>query len=231
MKLSVYLACLGAAAHAQCTATETSKATIFVPSSQPDNALVVPQDFVGFGIEAAFLNNYANNFSEHLVSSLAARMSKPPILRIGGTSGDYFTFNPEQEVDKVCVSKGCNGHKAHYILGSTFFDGFSGFKDANMIIQAPLQNPVNMSNTLSYLWQAWNSLGNGSRVEAIALGNEVEFIYQSGVDDYVEAALTIQEGIIKNLSLSGGEARIFEAGNTASGTVTTLDPADNDYTV
>lgn len=194
-----------------------------VQRTRPDDAFVVPKDFVGFGIESAFLNNFANEFSENLVSSLASRMSLPPILRIGGTSGDYFLFNPDQEADKVCLTEfgGCpNGHDATYVLGPSYFDGYTRFKDANMIIQAPLGNPVNTSNTLAYVWQAWENLGHGDRVAAIALGNEVEFIYNTTADDYVDAALEIQESILANLSLSGDASRIFEAGNTASGTIT-----------
>lgn len=193
-----------------------------VQSTKPDDAFVVSKDFVGFGIESAFLNNFANNFSQNLVSSLASRMSLPPILRIGGTSGDYFAFDPTQEADKVCLEEfgGCpNGHNAHYRLGPSYFDGYGWFQDAKMIIQAPLGNPVDPANTLAYVWQAWQKLGRGDRVSAIALGNEVEFIYRGGPVAYKNAALELQESVLTNVSLGGDKAAIFEAGNTASGTV------------
>ena len=37
--------------------------------------------------ETAFLNAYDNDFSHNLINSVADRMSSPPIIRIGGTSG------------------------------------------------------------------------------------------------------------------------------------------------
>ncbi|KAK5991718.1 Beta-glucuronidase-like protein [Cladobotryum mycophilum] len=193
-----------------------------IPTTKPKNAFLVPPDFVGFGIESAFLNDFANTFSENLVSSLAARLSKPPILRIGGTGGDHLLFDPHQKEDKVCVKGPCGDPAATYLLGPSFFDGYKRFGDARMTIQAPLDKPLNVTNTLAYVWRAWNSLGR-ERVAVIALGNEVEYIYQSGVKSYVDAALSLQEAVVKNLSLSGAEARIFEAGNTASGTVVNRD--------
>ena len=72
-----------AAEDAQTAATRT----ISFPASRPSGAVTVPADFVGFGFESAFLNDYDNDFSRNLVDSVASRMSAPPIIRIGGTSG------------------------------------------------------------------------------------------------------------------------------------------------
>ncbi|KAL3961225.1 hypothetical protein ACCO45_002748 [Purpureocillium lilacinum] len=203
MKIAATLTCVGAAAHAT-----------------PGDAVVVPKNFVGFGIESAFLNNFDNDFSENLVSALAARMSAPPVMRIGGTSGDYFLFDAHQKEDKVCFKGKCDSHDASYLLGPSFFDGYKRFKDAKFIVQAPLGNPINVTNTLAFVTRAWENLDAGKRVQAIALGNEVEFIYKAGAKAYVDAALSLQESIVKKLGLQGDAAKIFEAGNTASGTVT-----------
>jgi hypothetical protein len=189
-----------------------------IPVTKPDDAVAVPPDFFGFGIESAFINNFDNDFSENLVDSLAARMSKPPIIRVGGTGGDRVRLNPGQGQDKVCVEEPCNSSETNYTLGPSFFHGYRRFKSAEVTIQAPINNPINITNTVSFVWQAWNNLNQGKRVAAIALGNEVEFIYDT-VGSYTKAALELQASIVKNLSLSGDAAKIFEAGNTASGSV------------
>lgn len=217
MKFLIPSVCLVLLAHGAATSTFT----VSIPTAKPTDAFVVPKDFVGFDIEPAFLNNFANNFSENLVNALASRMSMPPFIRVGGTSGDLFKFDPNQQAAKVCLSltaSVCSTSNAIYLLGPSYFDGFAQFQNATMIIQAPLDNPINTTNTLAYVWHAWNKLGGGNRVSSIALGNEVEFIYPGGADRYTNAALSLEASIVQNLSLSGDAAKIFQAGNTASST-------------
>ena len=67
-------------------AAQTTQVVTF-PASQPSNAVTVPADFVGFGFETANFNNYTTEFSQNLINSVGKRMSVPPIIRIGGTSG------------------------------------------------------------------------------------------------------------------------------------------------
>lgn len=69
-----------------------SSQTISFPSSKPTNAVQVPPDFVGFGWDGEFLNNYNNPFSEHLVKSVQDRMGAKTVIRIGGTSS-YVNTN------------------------------------------------------------------------------------------------------------------------------------------
>lgn len=213
MKFSVILASLSAAAQA-------ATVPISAPATKPDGAPVVPKNFVGFGIESAFFTNFNNTFSENLVSALAARMGEPPVLRVGGTGGDKFRYEPHLDKPQVCREGDCSTHLGSFLLGPKYFETFEKrFHDAKFIVQAPLDNPVNKTNSLAYISEAWKSLGDGKRVEAIALGNEVEYIYEGGADEYVKAALDIEESIREKLSLSGDAAKIFEAGNTASGSV------------
>jgi hypothetical protein len=218
MKILILSTCLISTARSAATSTFA----VSIPTAKPTDAFIVPKDFVGFGIKSASLNNFANEFSENLVNALASRMSMPPFLRVGGTSGDLFTFDPNQQAAQVCLrptAEGCNSGSAPYLLGPSFFDGYSHFQNATMIIQAPLDNPINTTNTVTFVWNAWNKLGGANRVASIALGNEVEFIYRDGPDLYTKAALSLQASIIQNLSLSGDEAKIFQAGNTASSSV------------
>ncbi|KAF5011589.1 hypothetical protein FDECE_2310 [Fusarium decemcellulare] len=196
---------------ARCTA-------LSIPATKPDAAVTVPPNFVGFAIESAFVNNNDNDFVGNLIDSIAARMSRPPVIRVGGTGGDKFKFDPEQKKDKVCEQGPCNSSNANFTLGPSFFKSYQRFKSAEVTIQAPLDNPINITNTVSFVWHAWNNLDQGKRVAAIAIGNEVEFIYDTA-GSYTKAALELQANIIKNLNLSGDAAKIFETGNTASGSV------------
>ncbi|KAF3002208.1 hypothetical protein E8E14_000848 [Neopestalotiopsis sp. 37M] len=186
--------------------------------TRPDDAPIVPKDFVGFGIENAFLNNYANDFSDNLIASIAARMGAPPVLRVGGTSGDKFSYDPSQTEDKICIERDDSdcpaGSDAYYSLGPSFFAGFRSFQSAKINIQAPLNATVNLTMTLAYVTQAWENVG-ADRVDAIALGNEPEW-YDATAEKYVDDALQIQAAIIDALNLTGDAQKIFEAGNTAS---------------
>lgn len=220
MKFSAILASLGAAAQVATAAPPKQDARpIAVPPKKPAGAPVVPKNFVGFGIESAFFGHFDNPFSENLVSALADRMGEPPVLRVGGTGGDKFRYDPNLKEAKVCREGDCNTHLGSSLLGPKYFEAFERFQDAKFIVQAPLDNPVNKTNSRAYVENAWKALGDGERVEAIALGNEVQYIYKDGADKYVEAALEIQESIVKKLDLKGKDAKIFEVSNTASGSV------------
>lgn len=84
--MSVYLVVFSALQILAHAASQHDPKVIAFPSSQPSNATAVPADFVSLGFDNAFLNDYTNDFSANLIDSVAARMSVPPILRIGGTS-------------------------------------------------------------------------------------------------------------------------------------------------
>ncbi|ETS78543.1 hypothetical protein PFICI_10605 [Pestalotiopsis fici W106-1] len=196
----------------------TTQAVSLDPATKDDDAPIVPKDFVGFGIENAFLNNYANDFSNNLIASIADRMGAPPVLRVGGTSGDKFSYDPSQTENRICLERNgsdCpNGSDAYYSLGPSFFEGFQSFQSAKINIQAPLNSTVNLTMTLAYVTQAWENVG-AERVDAIALGNEPEW-YDATAEKYVDDALQIQAAIIDALNLTGDARKIFEASNTAS---------------
>ncbi|KAK8852021.1 hypothetical protein PGQ11_014500 [Apiospora arundinis] len=196
--------------------------TLQVPGTKPTGAVSVPADFLGLNIESAFLNNYNNPFSNNLVSSLASRMAAPPVVRVGGTSGDEFVFDPAQPEDqvKICVRGECpNGSAASYKIGPKFFEGYKGFKDARITIQAPQGPRVNRTLVREFVRRAWDAraaagLDPRTNVEAIALGNEPEF-YDRDVEKYVKDALELEDIVIKELKLEGDERKIFEAVNSA----------------
>ncbi|KAH8892826.1 hypothetical protein GQ53DRAFT_822338 [Thozetella sp. PMI_491] len=195
-----------------------SAISITPPLTKPSGSRVVPRNFVSFNIEAAFLHDYYNDFSNNLVRAVANRMSLPPIIRVGGTSGDEFLIDDSQSEVKVCVSGTCGSSSASYKLGPSYFEAFKGLTSATMSFQAPMGNPINIDRSLAYVTRAWNALGN-DRLAAIALGNEPNF-YDTQAQ-YIQDALTIQGRVISALGLTGTDATRFVAGEVDSGHVNT----------
>ena len=72
------------------------KPTISIPATPPDGAVSVPPDFFGFGFESGFVWHFNNNFSDNIVESVNSRMAGKMVIRIGGTSGDRFSYDPKQ---------------------------------------------------------------------------------------------------------------------------------------
>lgn len=89
-----------------------------------------------------------------------------------------------------------------------------------MTFQAPLNTPLNMSNTLDYVTRAYAALG-ADRVNAIALGNEVQKYFRDSADDYVKAAKKMMANITEALNLSGDSQKIFEVVDSFSNAVET----------
>ncbi|KAK8019360.1 hypothetical protein PG990_004498 [Apiospora arundinis] len=202
--------------------------TLKVSATKPTDAFNVPADFVGIGMESAFFNHFNNPFSANLVSSLRQRMSQPPVVRVGGTSGDRFVFDPNQKEARKCIGlpkdgggldKDCHqSSDAIYSVGPSFCEGYKAFPDARMSIQAPMQeSPTPLNNTLAFVRCAWDARGgDASKVAAIALGNEPNFYKGTSAADYAKEALRVQKAVIDELKLKGDGRKIFEVANTAS---------------
>ena len=190
-------------------------------SSAPSGAAQVPADFVGFGFETAFLNDYDNTFTENLINSIQQRVSPPIIIRIGGTSGDRVTIDPGQSEVKVCVAGDCPvGSSASYILGPSYFNGFTAFPNQHMTFQAPMGPTVNFTGSLDYVKRAYAAL-TAARTTAIALGNEPDsyssqYNVNYTIQDYVTDALQLENRIESGLGLDNS-TRIFEVLELADG--------------
>ncbi|KAH6635765.1 hypothetical protein F5144DRAFT_155425 [Chaetomium tenue] len=220
-EISVTLtAVLLAAQDAAGQATVTSTRAIALPTARPSNAFEVPPDFPSVGFETAFLAGYNNSFSNKLVESLASRMAVPPVIRIGGTSGDLITFNPGQAEPAHCTEtvKPCDS-RATFVLGRKYFEVFSHFyQSARFSIQAPLgDGEPNRTNIVAYVKRAYDALGGAARVNAIAIGNEVNWYHKKQYDaaEYVADAKVAKDAITSALEL--GSDPIWEILDTASG--------------
>ncbi|KAJ5999615.1 hypothetical protein N7481_000024 [Penicillium waksmanii] len=149
-------------------------------------------------------------------------MSKPLVIRVGGTSGDHVFFNRNQDNGTYSKSgpESKKNSKDTFYIGPSYFDTFKRFQKASMSIKAPMGAEVDMENTVAYIQQAWKALGK-SRLAAIALGNEPNSYRKSEetLTLYVIDALDVESQIIKNLSLIGDDSHIFQVGEIASRSV------------
>ena len=195
--------------------TEHLNFTINVPATVPTTAVEVPLDFVGFGFGQAWIPNYSNSFSEGLVDSVGKRMGKPPIIRMGGTVGDLFLWDPNQS--EAIVPKGNqnpDSSQTTFILGPKFFDYLQRFPNARMTFQATLGSKLNLSSTVPIIKRAYKAIG-AHRLVSIAVGNEVTVEYNTA-ESYIQAALKIEDAVIEALELTGDDRRIFEVVDTIS---------------
>ena len=190
--------------------------TVSIPTSSPSKAVAIPADFFSFGFETAFLPKYDNDFSENIVNAIGSRMSKPLIIRVGGTSGDLVRVKEDlSEATHCFAGPGCpDNSKDSFDIGPSYFDGFKRFQNATMTFQAPMGREMDIVHTMAYVKNAWNALGQ-DRVAGIALGNEPGF-YNWTAEQYVTRALEVEDAITKEFNLSGDAAAIFELGDISN---------------
>lgn len=193
---------------------------VTVPKTTPKDAETVPADFFGFGFESGLVPHYNNTFSENVVNSIASRMSKPLVIRIGGTSGDNIYFDRNQKNGTYCKSgPECKKNSLDtFYIGPDYFDTFKRFKKASMSVQAPIGKDFDLENSVAYVHEAYKALGK-DRVAAIALGNEPNWYHpddKNAIEDYVKHAVDVENHIVKNLTLKGDDSHIFQVGEIAS---------------
>jgi hypothetical protein len=196
---------------------DTQQHNLTIQKSAPEKAYHVPADFFSFGFEIAFFPQFDTDFSENIINSISSRMSKPLIIRIGGTSGDLVQVNVTQDEPARCASGPSCPYSSEdiFVLGRGYFDTFKRFQSATMTIQAPMI-PVKpyskdedwIPNSMEFVQHAYRALRK-ERVNAIALGNEPDY-YSYGVEQYVDRALKIENRTIEQLGLEGEDRRIFE---------------------
>ena len=128
---------------------------------------------------------------------------------------DKITYNPDQNEEAICTKgPGCpTNSAATFILGKTYFKHLENYPNAQFSIQAPLNDgEVNQTNVLAYVQTAYNTIG-ADKVDAIALGNEVNF-YEDNASQYVEDAEAAQNDILDNVDLHNNTG--FEVLDTAN---------------
>ena len=134
---------------------------------------------------------------------------------------DNLHVDPNQKSNVSCAGEpDCLfSSKTEFVLGPSYFEGFGKFKPYPMTFQAPLNETINITNTLSFVSRAFENLGH-DRLAAIAIGNEVH--YEKTPQDYVRDADTLRQNITANLT--NLDKRIFEVMDLGSGQVERGEP-------
>lgn len=102
----------------------------------------------------------------------------------------------------------------HFVLGPSYFDGFTSFTPNKMTFQAPLSANVNKTNVVDFVTHAYSKLG-ASRLAAIAVGNEPS--YYKNTTSYNSAVHEVESYVVDALGFSGASQDIFEVGDIDSG--------------
>ncbi|KAL3492415.1 hypothetical protein BJX62DRAFT_236233 [Aspergillus germanicus] len=145
------------------------------------SAPVLPPSFVSYSIELAYLPDYAvnkshpNTFSENLLEQLR-RLSggdARPTIRVGGSSQDRVTYNPDLEDARELQGNG--DIPSSFEIGPSFFESLNTFKDTRFIYGLNMKKSVQSAdayeNMLDTVAVACRALVNDNFL-AWSYGNE-----------------------------------------------------------
>lgn len=167
-----------------------------VPSTSPKDAVVVGKDYPALAMSAHSFQEYAGNastpnvFSANLISNIGSRTGAPVHIRVGGTSGDFSVYDPNQKAALTLPPGSKPGSIPKGIKrGQAWFEGFANFPNVKWTYMAQfatnnLQNSVDATKAaLKYI---------GSNLDAIEIGNEIDLYRTDGART---AAYTVPEYI------------------------------------
>ena len=206
------------------TAPTVPSQALNVPSIVPKTASpIVDLSFPGFAFEQNSFYVFAfnetgspNTFSQHLISSVLNRTGGAPILRVGGTSGDFARYNGSQKDYSIppALQQPPYIHKPYLSIGPSFFKAFQSFPGARYIFQVPLAMD-DLKETLQWTKLGLDHIG-ADNLESLEIGNEPNFYKHYSLADYVEQHNTFATALSKNYSRLAG-APIYQALDIAWG--------------
>lgn len=197
-----------------------------VPASAPANASgFIDPSYPGFAFEQASFYNYSfdangnpNTFSENLINNVLKRTGGSPILRVGGTSGDFGSYNASQTyVANRPATQGGPAFRPPFLsVGPSYFEAYRNFPKAKYVFMVPLVHH-DINNTLE-----WTRLGLeaiGDRLQALEIGNEPDLYPRYSVPNYVEDFLYFEKVLSASFpkQLGGGGRPGYQAMDIASG--------------
>ena len=150
-----------------------------VPSTPPEHAgPPADPDFIGFAFEQASFVPYVQNrdgsvnqFSLNLIDAITSRTGGKPIIRLGGTSADYATFESNQTEPALPVAEVDNYQKfPGTTIGPSFWELTHNVPDAVYVVQLPLARR-DIEETLLWARTAADGIGI-DRIQAFEPSNE-----------------------------------------------------------
>ena len=167
--------------------TSAQNISVNVPASVPgDASSKVPAEFPALAFEessfvpySTYTNNTPNAFSQGLIKSIYSRTGGQPILRVGGTSGDYVVFNQSQTTPaEPPATLGRPPAFRSLTIGPSLYELCKNIPGASYVINVPLAN-YQLSNCIDTAKAAWNAVGKD--IYAFEIGNEPS-LYEWGPD-------------------------------------------------
>ena len=201
-----------------------STKTLNIASSAPSDASpAIDPSYPGFAFEQASFYNYSfdangkpNTFSENLIHSVFKRTGGTPILRVGGTSGDFGSYKESQDypVNRPATKDGPAFKPPFLTVGPSFFKAFKNFPAAKYVLMVPLVHR-NLDNTVEWTRLSLDAIGD--RLQALEIGNEPDLYGWFGVSAYVKAFLSFEKALTAKFPKALGGKPIYQALDTASG--------------
>ena len=186
---------------------------IDVPSSTPADACPpVTPDFVGFAFEEAAFQRYVqtrngsvNQYSLNLIDAIMSRTGGKPIVRLGGTSGDYARYIPNQTEpvlppDEVYTYQDIGGTS----IGPAYWDLTHIIPNSVYVVQLPMAH-TNVSESVLWAKTASKHIGI-DRIEAFEPGNEPDLYPISP-----ELGPPYYQGMLTNATYTGNFTKYVDA--------------------
>jgi hypothetical protein len=177
--------------------------TITIPKTVPASAgHVVDPSFIAYAFEVSSFYNHSfdangnpNKFVANLIQGILDRTGGTPILRVGGTSGDLGSYDPNLKIpaSRPATEGGPAFDPPYQRLGPSWFKAFKNFPGAKFVFMVPLRQD-NVANTIEY---ARNGLAViGDRLDALEIGNEPDFYPKFGIKMYVDRFVKFEKALI-----------------------------------
>lgn len=162
---------------------ERDSLSLTIPTTAPSGTSnVVDKSYPGLAMSQHSFQEYAGNksspntFSANLIQAIADRTGTSVHIRVGGTSGDFSIFDPNQQ-QAIVFPPGYTpgGIPKNMKLGPTWFEGFQSFPGVQWIYDTHLANNSDgmKANSVAATQEALKNIG--SNLEAIEIGNEINF--------------------------------------------------------
>ncbi|KAJ6789724.1 hypothetical protein PWT90_00588 [Aphanocladium album] len=206
---------------------------LYIPKITTDPSRFIDPDFPGLAFEQASFVNYALNsdgtpnvFSHNLVDAIFARTGGKPLIRLGGTSGDYAKYLanqtepalPRAEVDNFQNIGGTTIGPSYWAIAA------KSFPSGQYIVQIPMATP-DMEEAVRWAKAATASIG-ADRIHSYEPGNEPDLYPAQGLGPpnwqgrqdngtYVSNFVNYCDRVAAVLGLPRGTRR-FQALDTAS---------------
>lgn len=246
-RYSIALAALSLASGVQSAAVVQADETslLQIPNIQADPSHFIDPDFPGLAFEQASFVNYAvnddgtpNAFSQNLVDAIYTRTGGKPLIRLGGTSGDYAKYVADQTEPALPRAEVDNFQDVgNTTIGPAYWDIASkAFPKAQYVVQVPLADP-DKDESVRWATAAAARIGL-ARIHSFEPGNEPDLYPAKGLGppewrgpmdngSYVVNFLNYADAISSAVGLPRG-TRMFQALDTASHTA---DPEQDVFSI